>query len=415
MKDHKTFSDVFLKQWMIKNKRRLTALLTGAVVLLGAMQTPLAQDWQTQIRSLVQNGSVLAVDEKGTILFSLNADKPYVPASTLKVPTALAALKILGPKFRFPTEFYTDAQGNLYIKGFGDPFLVSEEFPLIVNELKAQGLKQVQNMILDTSYFDPNAQVEGLAGSLNPYDAYNGALLANFNTINIVKSSSGEVQSGETQTPITEISKTLAAQAPVGKSRINVATHREEAPLYVGYLLKEFLSQAGIPTQGAIKAGAVPANANKILTHQNSKNLGEVLRAGLKYSQNLIMNQTFLTMGVAKQGAPATIEKAQTAYRDFLKNDLGLQTIQVFEGSGISRQNQVTALEMDKILVAFFPYYTLLPEKDGGYVKTGTLKGVSCLVGYFKSTAHGWVRFVIFLNQAGAHRESIAKILQNNL
>jgi D-alanyl-D-alanine carboxypeptidase len=69
---------------------------------------------------------------------------------------------------------------------------------------------------------------------------------------------------------------------------------------------------------------------------------------------------------------------------------------------------------MDKILVAFFPYYTLLPEKDGGYVKTGTLKGVSCLVGYFKSTSHGWVRFVIFLNQAASNRETIAKILQDN-
>jgi D-alanyl-D-alanine carboxypeptidase/D-alanyl-D-alanine-endopeptidase (penicillin-binding protein 4) len=411
MKDRTKFSDVFLCNW-----KRLLTLLLGASVILGGAKTLWSQgDWQGQIRSLVQNGAVLAVDEKGNVLFSLNADRPYVPASTLKVPTALAAIKILGPKFRFQTEFYTDGQNNLYIKGYGDPFLVSEEFPLMVSELKAQGLKQVQNMILDTSYFDPNAQVEGLAGSLNPYDAYNGALLANFNTINVIKSSGGEIQSGESQTPITEISKTLAARAPVGKSRINVATHREAAPLYVGYLLKEFLAQAGIPTQGSISQGMVPANAQKILTHLNSKGLGEVLRAALKYSQNLIMNQIFLTLGVIKQGPPATIEKAQTAYRDFLKNDLGLQTIQVFEGSGIDRQNQVTALEMDKILVAFFPYYNLLPEKGGMYVKTGTLKGVSGLVGYFKSPTRGWVRFVILLNQAGAHRETIANILQDNL
>lgn len=411
MKDRTKFSDVFLFNW----KGPLALMLLVLVLWSGGNHLWAQGNWQNQIRSLVQNGSVLAVDEKGNILFSLNAEQSYVPASTLKVPTALAALKILGPKFRFPTEFYRDGQNNLYIKGYGDPFLVSEEFPLIVGELKGQGLKQVNNMILDTTYFDPDAQIEGLAGSLNPYDAYNGALLANFNTIFIVKSSGGEIQSAETQTPVTEISRTLAQRAPVGKSRINVATNREAASLYVGYLLKEFLAQQGIPTQGTIAAGTVPTGANKILTHLNSKNLTEVLRAGLKYSQNLIMNQIFLTMGVAKGGPPATIEKAKTVYRDFLKNDLGLQKIQVFEGSGISRQNQVSALEMDKVLVAFFPYYTLLPEKDGMYVKTGTLKGVSSLVGYFKSPSRGWVRFSILLNQGAAHRETIAKLLQSNL
>lgn len=377
---------------------------------------PLARaDWQQQIRTLVQRGTVLAVDEKGNVLYSLNADTPLVPASTLKVPTALAALKILGPDFRFPTEFYTDAAHNLYIKGYGDPFLISEEFPRIVSQLKAKGLKQVGEVLLDPSYFDPGIEIDGLVGSLNPYDAYNGALLANFNTINIVKGRDGTVQSAEPQTPMTDISRTLASKAPIGKSRINVATHRKEAPLYVGYLLKEFLIQDGVPVSGGVREGRVPAGAKPLLTYHNSKNLSEVLQAGLKYSQNLIMNQIFLTMGVAKQGAPATLAKAQQTYRNFLHQDLGLKKIQVVEGSGISRNNQVTALEMDKILVQFFPYRNLLPVKHGMSVKTGTLTGVSSLVGYFKSATRGWVRFVIILNQGAGNREQIAQLLKSNL
>ncbi len=371
--------------------------------------------WQNQIRSLVQNGSVLAVDQNGNVLYSLNAEKSFVPASTLKVATSLAALKILGKDFRFKTEFYIDAQNNLYIKGYGDPFLISEELQMIAQRLQQKGLKTVQNIFLDTSYFDPKLQISGLSGSLNPYDAYNGALLANFNTINIIKHRNGTIASAEPQTPITEITQKLAQRAPYGKSRINVAVHRKEAPLYVGYLLKEFLQQLSIPVQGQIKESMLHSKAQLFYTHASSKNLSEVLKPALKYSQNLINNQVFLAMGAVKYGAPATVAKGKAVFQDFLRTQVQLKQFNVEEGSGISRKNVFNALEMDKVLVQFFPYYQLLPKKHGMWVKTGTLRGVSCLVGYFQSPTRGWVRFVIFLNQPANRRDSIAKILKANL
>lgn len=375
--------------------------------------------WQQQIKALVKNGAVLAVSESGEVLYSLNAKRPLVPASTLKVATALAALDLLGEDFRFPTEFFGDKAGNLYVKGYGDPFLVSEEFPLIVNQLKSKGLgaksRPVQNIILDSTYFDPNLEIHGLVGSLNPYDAYNGALLANFNTLNVIKGRDGSVTSAEPQTPVTDITAQLARLAPRGKSRVNVAMHREQAPLYVGYLLKEFLQRAGISVTGQVAAGVVPSGAKKLLTYLNSRSLSEVMRAGLKYSQNLIMNQTFLLFGAAKLGAPVTLAKAQAVFRKFLSEQVGLQDFFVEEGSGISRKNKLTALQLDEILKAFFIHRDLLPQKKGRLVKTGTLRGVSCLVGYFPSQQYGWVRFVILLNQSGAHREKIANLLQAGL
>jgi D-alanyl-D-alanine carboxypeptidase/D-alanyl-D-alanine-endopeptidase (penicillin-binding protein 4) len=349
------------------------------------------------------------------VLFAYNADQPFVPASTLKVATALAALKILGPDFRFKTEFYTDPAGNLYVKGYGDPFLISEELSLIAKQLKEKGLNRVGNMVLDTSFFSSDVQVPGLAGSLNPYDAYNGAILANFNTIFIVKSSNGEIQSAESQTPLTEITKVLAQNAPYGKSRINVAMHEREAPLYAGYLLKEFLAQQGVPVTGSIAVGPLAPQASPFFAYRSTKNLQQVLTAGLEYSQNLIMNQLFLVMGAAKLGPPASLAKGKQVFEDFLKNEIGLKQINVEEGSGISRKNLVTALEMDKILVNFFPFYRLLPVKNGMWVKTGTLRGVASLVGYFQSTSRGWVRFVIILNQGSNPRDRIAHLLQENL
>jgi len=337
-----------------------------------------------------------------------------MPASTLKTATALTALKLLGPDYRFKTEFFTDNSGNLYAKGYGDPFLVSEEIALIAQKLREKGLQKVQNIILDNSFFGPDVQVPGLAGSLNPYDAYNGALLANFNTIFIVKSPSG-VESAEPQTPVTEITRALAKDAPMGKSRINVATHEKEAPLYFGYLLKELLAKQGVATAGTVEMGRVGEQAKPFLTYENSKNLAEVLTHALKYSQNLVMNQLLLTMGAEKLGAPASLAKGKKILHDYLASEVGLKNFNVEEGSGISRENFITPYDMDKVLVRFFPYYKLLPLKDGMWVKTGTITGVASLVGYFQSKTHGWVRFVILLNQASNQREAIAQILFENL
>jgi D-alanyl-D-alanine carboxypeptidase/D-alanyl-D-alanine-endopeptidase (penicillin-binding protein 4) len=397
---------------MRKTERILFCLLVFSFFPAAGWAQP---DWQQQVLKHVRNGTVLAVDQKGDILFRHQADQAFIPASTLKVLTALAALKILGPDYRFKTDFLADASGNLYVRGYGDPFLISEEFPLIVAQLKAKGLQAVKDIVLDTGYFGPDVQIPGLAGSLNPYDAFNGALVANFNTIYIVKSASGEIQSAEPQTPVTEISKILAASAPLGKSRINVASHQKEAPLYVGYLLKEFLAKEGVPVSGNVAEGPVSAQAKPLLTYQNSRNLAQVLTAGLKYSQNLIMNQLFLTMGAEKLGPPAGLAKGKKVVDDFLKGEVGLQSYQMEEGSGISKKNAISAYEMDKVLVKFFPYYKLLPVKDGMWVKTGTLKGVSSLVGYFQSKSRGWVRFSIILNQPGNDRDSIAQLLFENL
>ncbi|MBL7684932.1 MAG: D-alanyl-D-alanine carboxypeptidase, partial [Deltaproteobacteria bacterium] len=231
----------------------------------------------------------------------------------------------------------------------------------------------------------------------------------------IVKTSSG-VESAEAQTPMTELTKILAAKAPMGKSRINLAAYPQESLLYVGYLLKAFLEVQGAVVNGSIVKGIVKSDAKLVYQHQSSKSLDQVVQAMLKFSTNFIANQLFLVIGAEKMGAPANLQKSQKVFAEFFSSKIGLKNFHIEEGSGISRENQMSPQQQVKLLKYFEKYKNLLPEKlDSILAKTGTLNGVSCLSGYFNSTQYGEVRFSILLNQAGAYREKIAKILYGQL
>ena len=106
--------------------------------------------------------------DRGETLYEIRSEKLFIPASNAKVITTAVALKYLGPNYRFSTQIYTDGilenqvlKGNLYIKGFGDPKLVTEQLWLLVNELRNLPLKQIKgNIIGDDSFFDKKKRVK---------------------------------------------------------------------------------------------------------------------------------------------------------------------------------------------------------------------------------------------------------------
>ena len=103
----------------------LVLLLLPAPALAGVKET---------VAALAPSGIVLVMDSKGNELVAQNADKPFVPASVTKIVTSWLALEVLGADYRFETRFYLDAKRVLYIKGGGDPYLISEELaPLATN------------------------------------------------------------------------------------------------------------------------------------------------------------------------------------------------------------------------------------------------------------------------------------------
>ena len=110
-------------------------LLALALLLSPA---PALADLKDKVAALAPSAVVLVVDAKGNELVAQNADEPFVPASVTKIVTAWLAMEVLGADYRFETRFYLDAKRVLYVRGGGDPFLISEELKPLAAELVAE-------------------------------------------------------------------------------------------------------------------------------------------------------------------------------------------------------------------------------------------------------------------------------------
>lgn len=380
-------------------KKTLVALLFFALSPLAAFA---GDSWQVHFMVALKNGGAIVEDDSGKILFSHRSEAAFIPASIMKIATSACAIDTLGRDFRFPTDFFLTKDHELVVKGYGDPFLVSEEITVIAKALKDKGLREVSGILLDSSYFDSHIVIDGTSHTPNPYDALNGALIANFNTVNVHKEGSGPraaIASAEPQTPLTPLAAETAKDLPGGKQRVNIGNDPLKGALYAGELVAAFLKKEGIEVRGDIRNGLRPADAPLLYRHISSKSLNDVLRELLEYSTNFMANQIFLVMGAEKFGAPATVEKGRKALTEFLGQKVGWKNFTVAEGAGLSRQNSVTPRQMIALLRYFEPYKNLLPVEENLFrAKTGTLTGVNTLAGYFDLPNGKAARFAILVN-----------------
>ena len=344
---------------------------------------------------------VMLTDKNGELLFGHNICKKLIPASTLKILTALAALHHLGPDYRFPTEFYVNDENDLIIKGYGDPLLVSETVEHIAHILNNR-LKRVRDIVLDDSYFKRPIDIPGVAAdTLQPYNAPNGALCVNFNTV-YFKSENGRIVSAEPQTPMLPIALARIREKKLSSGRILLSDKAGDMRLYAGQLFRYFLSQAGLEPIGGIRTGNVRSDQDRLVyRHVSDYKLTTIIEKLFKYSNNYTANQILLAISAKVHGPPADIEKGVHVLTEYCKTHLSIEDIQLAEGSGISRENRVSAGMLVKILDAFAPYYTLMPHTERIYFKTGTLDGIQTRVGYIESKKKGLYRFVILLNAKG--------------
>ena len=243
-------------------------VLACALLVLPAQALAGAKE---KVAALAPSGLVLAIDEKGNELVVQNADKPFVPASVNKIVTASLAMEVLGGDYRFETRFYLDGDRVLYIRGGGDPFLVSEELAQLATELVAAiGKKPVSGIVLDASYYPSDIRIPGIEDTDEAYDALNSALAVNFNTINAVRKGKA-VSSAEPQTPITPLAiSQFRARGPQGRSRISLTQDPAVGLQYVGELIAAFIERAGGSVKGKISTGAVPEGLEPVYVHRQS-------------------------------------------------------------------------------------------------------------------------------------------------
>lgn len=382
----------------------------------------------------------------GEVIYEQNADELFIPASNMKLITTAAALSRLKPEYKFRTTVAYDGvrdggtiNGNLYIKGFGDPKLVTEELLFIVREIRDSGVEVISgDVIADDSFFDNKRIGSGwkTGDSSRAYNARIGALSLNFNTITVCVASGKNYKDRPAitinpPTNFIEVVNKVVTKKRKRRTAITVDRIAEgggdkivvngeisgsnkktcyyrsisNPPIYTATVFKEFLEREGIAIKGDIKYGVQPADAVELLNHE-SVPLSIIVRDLNKISNNFIAEQILKTMGAEVKGAAGTTEKGLAVIEEYLE-DIGIKKgeYSAADGSGLSQFNRLTPSQIIRVLEMMYNDFKLQPEYtaslsvigidgslkeriNGSMVermvrgKTGTLDGVSAISGY---------------------------------
>lgn len=413
---------------------------------------------------------------RGDILYQRNSGKTLLPASNIKILTSAVALKELGGDYQFLTTVSTDGdlkhgviKGNLYLKGYGDPRLVSEELWMIVKSMRNQGIKRIYgDIIADDTFFDDQIIGAGVAKNAGPepYNARISALSLNFNTVTVyvdmaLKKGVRPRVRIDPQTKYIKISnnaktvfkgkhKKLIVGRVIGKGYDTVvvkgaiSTPRfytyiavSDPTLYTATVFKEFLGKEGIRVSGEVLIGKEPENLNKLVIHK-SRPLSLIIQDMNKISNNFIAEQVLKTAGAEKSGVPGTIKKGLKLVSRFMKS-LGYSpsSYTMVDGSGLSRKNRLSPDQIVDILKSMHDDFSLRPEFasslgimgiDGSLkkrlngltkkrfirAKTGTLNGANSLSGYIGAEGGEELAFSILMNSKKCSWNKVTKI-QNRI
>ena len=242
----------------------LALLLLPAPALAGVKE---------RVKALAPPGLVLVVDAEGNELVAQNADEPFVPASVTKIVTAWLTMEVLGGDYRFETRFYLDDRRVLYVRGGGDPFLISEELVSLATKLVGGRKEPITGIVLDGSYYPSNLRIPGIEDTDESYNAVNSALAVNFNTVYAVRNGNN-VRSAEKQTPITPLAITeFRLRGPNGSGRIGLSQDPAVSLQYAGELIAAFIERAGGSVKGEISTGTVAEGLEPVYVHRQSRTL----------------------------------------------------------------------------------------------------------------------------------------------
>ncbi len=412
--------------------------------------------------------------ETGRTLFAHNPDWLINPASVSKVFTTAAALCLLHPDYRFKTEIYMRKRpdngvvaGPLYLKGYGDPFLVNERVTYLVNELKTFGLEKIDGpLILDDSFFDDRGEGPGWSqdDSSRPYQAPMGALSLNFNSVTVMLFAGegvgkparvelhpdsdhfhlvNRVTTSHRRTWIKiDVDRRGRRTRVLVRGRVNLhhpgSRHHCRVTLptwYVGHSFQKALKTAGIRIRRSVRRGTVPSHADLYYTLR-SPALGELVRKVNKLSQNFMAEQLFKTLGAEFLGEPGSWHKGQQVMNAFLEEEVGIPpgTYIIHNGSGLNDVNRVSVSQVVKLLHYMWGRFDVRPDflaslavagADGTVngrfahptlartmrLKTGSLENVRALSGYIHSRGKQVFAFAFLVSDYQCRGYQVSRLI----
>jgi D-alanyl-D-alanine carboxypeptidase/D-alanyl-D-alanine-endopeptidase (penicillin-binding protein 4) len=378
----------------------------------------------------------------GRGLFAHNATLPLNPASNMKLITAAAALTELGADFRMLTGLYGRVQdggvvGGLYLKGSGDPTLLSADLAALAEQLAARGVRQVDEVVVDGSYFDEQILPPGFGeqpAEVSPFRAAVAAVSANENAFT-VRVNPGAVAGApatvwtdaEGHFSITNSVTTAASGAPnivalqsqkadklvlrlSGSVPLGIAgvsyRRRVESPLYyAGYLLVEALRAQRIQVPRRVRLAPTESGAPLLAAHE-SPPLSTMLSALGKQSDNFVAEMLLKVLSAERVGRPGRSELGtEVALRSLKRLGVATNSLKMTNGSGLFGSSRVSAAQFTKLLCTMFgdpavrseyiaqlavggvdgtlaKRFEQLPAPRIVRAKTGTLDDVIALSGY---------------------------------
>ncbi len=322
----------------------------------------------------------------------------------MKLVTTYAALELLGPAYRWKTEAYASAptregvlEGDLLLKGYGDPKLDLEAFWILLRALRGKGLREIRgDLLLDRSHFE---RAQGDPGrfdgdALRPYNVLPDALLVNYKSlrfvflpdperdavrlyveprppalevVNLLKLAEGACPEGAAFREMLKATFEPARQRAIfsgqyrsscGEKDLNVALL--EPNDQVGGMLRQLWAETGgvwdnsgdNSRTGRVRDGLVPAGARLLHAHE-SPPLAEIVRDTNKFSNNVMARHLYLTLGAESAGAPASGQKAFAAIKAWLAaKGIAAPELVMENGSGLSRIERISAANLAALLQA---------------------------------------------------------------
>jgi D-alanyl-D-alanine carboxypeptidase/D-alanyl-D-alanine-endopeptidase (penicillin-binding protein 4) len=403
--------------------------------------------------------------EGNSAIITHNANKSMNPASVMKLLTTSAALELLTPAYRWKTEIYRDGdvvngelQGDLIIKGYGDPSFKAQDFWRMLMTLQQLGINEIKgDLIFDKSYFAKRVDNQHAFDDeiWRAYNAEPSAFLVNGRNTSFKFSTTKTVVNVNQDFELPEIkivNNMKLEQGACGEWRdrfgYKIKQNSNDAILtftgtftpdcgerylelsvfddekYALYTFKKLWRELGGKFSGQLYIKETPNNAIKVL-EQFSDPLGYVIRDINKWSNNLMARQLLLTLGAEKIGIPAT-ELAGTKALNAWLSDSGTKfdELVVENGSGLSHIERISAEHLGKMLVNTYnspvmpEFMASLPilaldgtikkrlnnskSKGRAHLKTGSLDGVSAIAGYILDANNHRHVLVMFINHPNA-------------
>lgn len=382
-------------------------------------------------------------------LVNHQGEKPMNTASTMKLLTTYAGLELLGPAYRWRTELYADGkveqgvlQGDLVIRGRGDPYLLSADMRQMLEDLRLAGVEEIRgDIVIDTDYFADKYYDTAVFDDKphSPYNAAPNAFAVNIkstsfhflenkgklsieadpdleeihikNEVKLVKGECGDWRNRLrfTVEPMLEPHANQVTVTFMGEYAASCQDKTLELSVlddgpYAYNLLRNHWQSLGGKLHGAWRYGKVPAGAEPLVSH-DSPPLSEIIRTINKYSNNLMVRQLFMTIGAERAASPVMEADSIHVIQAWLASKgLRFPELILENGSGLSRNERISAQHMAAFLLAAYaspvmPEYLSalpIPSVDGtmanrlrnspsrgsAHLKTGTITGVSALAGY---------------------------------